>query len=124
MLQGGYSTELYLCVLGEPAVRNLLYRDGIEKVLLIASLELAHHQSRLFQDAQVFRQGLTGKRDMSSQFGDGLSVLLEQHIEHATPISICQRLEYLFHVLIHGKEYMQPFGCISIPKSLLPCPYA
>src|SRR5262249_43535380 len=84
-------------VLAHPPVVDESDRDGVQEVQLLAPPLLRHHETRIFEHAQVLHHAEAGHREAPLECAERLTVLLEELVEQATPRRRSQSPEDRFH---------------------------
>src|SRR6185437_15059411 len=113
-LEVGERLEAAADELAHPAVGDLLDRRRIEEMQLLAPLLPGGDQVGLLQQGQVFGHRLAAHVQSLAELGQGLSVSVMQPVEELAPTGVGQGLEH--GVIVHGLN-MQPFSCMSSPRS-------
>src|SRR5262245_2718156 len=95
-------------VFPDPTLGDLMNRDGIEVVQLLAAALDGRDQIGALQNPQMLADRLPRHGKPRTQLVQGLTVLRVEPIEKLAAARVGQRPEHV----IHGHN-MQPFGCLS-----------
>lgn len=98
----------------DPAIGDVLDRQRVQIVQLLAAAPNGDHKSRRFEQLEVLGYRLPRHVEVFAKLSERLTVVRSQLIEQLPATGIGQSLEHLIHVGRH-EPIMQPFGCMSSP---------
>src|SRR6185436_16186920 len=93
----------------DPAFADLMDRDGIDVVQLLAPMPERGDEVGRFENPKVLCHRLPRDREAVAEFAQRLSVPGVKPVEQRAPRRIGKR----FEDLIHGSDHRQPKGCMS-----------
>src|SRR5262249_42888213 len=101
----GERLEAPALVLADPALGDLVDRDGVQEVQLLAAAPQDGDEIRVFQNFQVLRDGLPGHVEMLRELSERLAVVGMELVQQEPAAGIGGRLERLVEVSCHGSHY-------------------
>src|SRR6516165_1674676 len=111
-LEFGERTQANALVFPDPALGDLIDRNWIEVVQLLAAAPRRGDQIGALENGEVLAHRLPRHVEARTQLAQGLAIVRAQPIKKLPAARVGQRLEHL----IHGHN-MQPFGCLSRAES-------
>jgi hypothetical protein len=104
LFDGAQRAQARALELVDPALLDLVQRDRVEVVQLLAPAPDRADQVGGLQHGQVPGGRLARHADVSDQLAQGLAVALVQPVEQVSPGEIAQRPEHVVHLSGHDAQ--------------------
>jgi hypothetical protein len=85
----------------DPALVNLMERDGIEVMQFLATMPDSGDEVGLFKDHEVLGDGLAGHVEVFAEIAESAAIVPVEDIEQLSPTGVGERFE---HRVVHGRR--------------------
>jgi len=109
LLEVAESLQTVTLVLADPALVDVVNRDGVEEVELFATVPDGGDEVGVLEEIEVLGHGLARHVEVLAEGGEGLAVVLVQQIEQLATAGIGQGFENGVHDI--GKIGNQKVAC-------------
>jgi hypothetical protein len=92
-LEIGEGSQRHALVLVDPAIGDLVNRDGIEEVKLVTATLAGGNEVGFLKDAEVFGDSLAAHIVVGAKLVERLTVAAKEAVEKLSPAGVCESFE-------------------------------